>query len=451
MRGTPNGKARLWILWALVAALLWGAPAAAEIPGLTGTSFTLVAGSGYIQNGDGNNLFFWGFADGNPASGSVRVQYPGPTLIVNQGAAVTVTLVNWLPEPVSLLFPGMENVSATPSGNGLRGIFTWDAPPGGGTVTYSFTASRPGTFYYQSGTNMDKQLEMGLFGAIIVRPAGFDAGIPANRTAYGDNTSAFDQEYLLLLSEMDDRYHNDVEEGLPIDTTTFFPTYWFINGRNAPDTMGPADASWLPAQPYNAMPMMYPGEKVLLRIIDMGRDQHPFHHHGNHSLVIAWDGLPLSSDPANLAAVGADLAEQAFSVTAVPGRTSDSIYTWTGKDLGWDVYGDPADPMTAHSCTPNAEGFDPTTFEWCADHGIPLPVLIPDPKEWAPGQFYSGSPFLGVKGALPPGAGNMNVDGSFFHMWHSHNEKEMTTNDVFPGGMMTMIMIMPRGMMMPIP
>jgi hypothetical protein len=250
---------------------------------------------------------------------------------------------------------------------------------------------------------------------------------------------------------MDDRYHNDVEDGLPIDTTTFFPTYWFINGRNAPDTMGPADASWLPAQPYNSMPMMFPGERVLLRIIDMGRDQHPFHHHGNHSLIIAWDGMPLSSDPANLAAVGADLAEQAFSVTAVPGRTSDSIYTWTGKDLGWDVYGDPADPMTAHSCTPNAEGYDPTTIEWWADHGNPLPVLIPDTKEWAPGPFYSGSPYLGVKGALPPGAGNMNIDGSFFHMWHSHNEKEMTTNDVFPGGMMTMIMIMPRGMMMPIP
>ena len=23
-------------------------------------------------------------------------------------------------------------------------------------------------------------------------------------------------------------------------------------------------------------------------------------------------------------------------------------------------------------------------------------------------------------------------------MWHSHNEKEMTNNDIFPGGMMTM-------------
>ena len=26
-------------------------------------------------------------------------------------------------------------------------------------------------------------------------------------------------------------------------------------------------------------------------------------------------------------------------------------------------------------------------------------------------------------------------------MWHSHNEKEITTDDIFPGGMMTMLVI----------
>jgi hypothetical protein len=28
-------------------------------------------------------------------------------------------------------------------------------------------------------------------------------------------------------------------------------------------------------------------------------------------------------------------------------------------------------------------------------------------------------------------------------MWHSHNEKEVTTDDIFPGGMMTMLIIEP--------
>jgi len=449
MRWTPCRKIGMGVLGALVSILFGGAPAGAQIPGLTGTSFSLVATSGYIQNGDGNNLFFWGFANGSASP--VSVQYPGPTLIVNEGETITITLTNWLKEPVSLTFPGMDNVTATPSANSIRGIFTWEAPPAGaGTVTYTFTANRPGTFYYQSGTDMDKQLEMGLFGAIVVRPAGFD---PAAPTVYGDNTTAYTpgREYLLVTSEMDDRYHNRVERGEKIDTTTFFPTYWFFNGRNFPDTMGPAGAAFLPAQPYNALPMLHPGDKMLVRIVGMGRDQHPMHHHANHSLIIGWEGRPLTSDPANFAAVGADLAELAFSVLSAPGRTSESIYTWTGKELGWDIYGDPTPGTpTAHTCNDgNGDSYDDVTWEWCPDHGLPPPVNIPGSQEWDAGNFYSGSPFLGQKGPLPPGLGSLNTDGSFFHIFHSHTEKEMTTNDVFPGGMMTFTVVVPPGVPIP--
>jgi hypothetical protein len=196
---------------------------------------------------------------------------------------------------------------------------------------------------------------------------------------------------------------------------------------------------------------MHPGERVLFRIIGMGRDQHPVHHHSNHSLVIAWDGMPLTSNPAGFpASATADLGELAFSVTSAPGRTSDSIFEWTGARLGWDVYGDPNDPLTAHTCT-NPAGFDPVTFEWCPDHGrifpftgTALPVLMPDQDDLAPGDFFSGSPFLGQQGTLPPGFGKFNIDGSFFQIMHSHSEKEMTNNDVFPGGMMTFIVITPR-------
>jgi hypothetical protein len=160
--------------------------------------------------------------------------------------------------------------------------------------------------------------------------------------------------------------------------------------------------------------------------------------------------MPLTSDPGNFPATAtADLGELAFSVTSDPGRTSDSIYEWTGARLGWDIYGDPNDPLTAHACNPNAQGFDPVTSEWCADHGNPLPVLIPDQKDVDAGPFFSGSPFLGQKVPLPPGKGIFNVDGSFFQIWHSHSEKEMTNNDVFPGGMMTFMVIVPPGITIP--
>ena len=33
------------------------------------------------------------------------------------------------------------------------------------------------------------------------------------------------------------------------------------------------------------------------------------------------------------------------------------------------------------------------------------------------------------------------------YMWHSHTEREMVNNDVFPGGMMTMLIIEAPGVL----
>ena len=53
---------------------------------------------------------------------------------------------------------------------------------------------------YHSGTRPDLQIEMGLVGAIIVRPTGFDVNVDALRTVYGETTSTgFDKEFLFLL------------------------------------------------------------------------------------------------------------------------------------------------------------------------------------------------------------------------------------------------------------
>ncbi len=140
----------------------------------------------------------------------------------------------------------------------------------------------------------------------------------------------------------------------------------------------------------------------------MGRDQHPMHHHANHSLIIGWEGRPLTSDPANFAAVGADLAELAFSVLSAPGRTSESIYTWTGKELGWDIYGDPTPGTpTAHTCNDgNGDSYDDVTWEWCPDHGVPPPVSIPGHAGMGcPAISSAAARSSGRKGRFPPGWG----------------------------------------------
>ena len=316
MNRNRTKRAALVAAAALLAVGLGGAEAA--IPGLTGGTYSLTAKSGHITTPEANRLFMWGFADGSGA-----MQYPGPTFIVNKGATVQITLTNELSVPVSIVFPGQTGVQAV---GGTAGLLTAEAAPSGGTVTYSFTAGEPGTYIYHSGTKPDLQVEMGLFGVLIVR-----SGTPDQ--AYDHSDSAYDREFLFLESEIDPRIHELVEAGriAEVDNTKWFPTYWFLNGRCFPDTLlSAAGSAELPNQPYNCSPMMHPGDRVLMRFVNAGRAFHPFHPHKNNILIIARDGRLLST---NAPTAGADLAVDDYIMTVPPGGTADAIFTWTGAGL----------------------------------------------------------------------------------------------------------------------
>lgn len=406
--------------FAVILALMLAGPSHAKIETVQGPTFNLTAKEGYITTPDGGSYLMWGYA-----LGGGTMQYPGPTLDVNEGDTVIINLTNQLNVPVSIVFPGNVGVTATGDNSGL---LTEEADPNGGTAQYTFEATHPGTYLYYSGTNPAFQVEMGLVGALIVRPDGFN---PVTKNwAYNHLDSQYDYEYLFLITEMDPVVHEMAQCGKwdEIDLTAYWPVLWFINGRNAPDTMLAPNFPLLPTQPYNCLPRMHPGDRILLRFVGGGRDLHPFHPHGNNFLQIARDGRLLSSAPA----AGADLAVSNFTLAVAPGQTADAIFEWTGEKLGWDIYGhDVNDPMQLN--------------EYALDHGKPFPVTLPDKKDLTFGAAYSGSPFLGLQGDLPPGEGGFNVNAGYFFMWHSHNEKEIVNYDIFPGGMMTMLIIEPHG------
>ncbi len=168
-------------------------------------------------------------------------------------------LHNTLDEDASIMFPGQENVLADGMPAQPQYVagdltsLTNTAAAGGGTVTYSFVATDPGTYLYESGTNPEKQVRMGLFGALIVRPAmGADH-------AYNRADSQFDtsEEFMVLLSEIDPYQHQAVERNKPFNINKYHPRYWLINGRGFPDSIADNGASWLPTQPYGALAEIY--------------------------------------------------------------------------------------------------------------------------------------------------------------------------------------------------
>jgi hypothetical protein len=549
MRATKMTKsisiARL--LLAPMMAMFLAVAAHASTPGIMGTTFNLVAQTAFLNQPDGNAVYSWGYGCLNttgisfvPAAITTAscptMQVPGPTLVVTEGQTITVNLTNQLPTAAgntSILFPGFT-VTAT---GGVTGLLVQEAAPGG-TVSYTFTATTPGTHAYYSGTQGDLQIEMGLYGAVIVLPNAVPAacnsvatsfygaataapgGVPESdfrlaHSAYDHPGTCYDREYLFQWAEMDPNIHKQALAqvsdpvrtaacatgastpgcSLEVSTEPYHPSYFLINGRSMPDVMDANYGAEYPHQPYNGNPHMHPGEQVLVRTIGQGRWQHPFHEHGNHVRILGRDGNLVVSNstiayPGGTAPALAGLLM--FNTDTTPGDAFDGIFYWSGRGLNWDPYGHHSgadlfnDPNTEPPCVPDTNGYytsasgAPTTainyYEWCQDHNKPLevaplgsdvggggPATLPNPNIFTNGAWYGGTPYLGPDASLRAFAPNCATTSTatltcsqqqpantqanppnergYAFMWHSHNEREITTNNVFPGGMLMMMLV----------
>ncbi|MES9945446.1 MAG: multicopper oxidase domain-containing protein [Candidatus Thiodiazotropha sp.] len=427
------------------------AQAVHDIRGLTQATpsgtFNLYAFPFNMNLPEGTSLYMWGFGDMDMGAGSTHPaqgdgyalpQYPAPTLIVTQGEAVTINMTNYgVPDPVSIVVTG-HHVTAS---GGSAGLVT-NAADLNQTVTYTFTAGSPGTYIYHSlnGDSPGLHTEMGLLGVMIVRPA------DGSRTAYGAGTGTdYDQENLYLMTEIDPDIHIQMEKGHFAHFTNAdrHAKIWFINGRVFPDLFQGDYNSLFPNQPYESLALAHPGDKVLVRNVNAGHDSHPMHYHGENLRLIGRDGKMLTSD-----GLVSDLGRSDNTINSAPKQTVDAIWTWTGKGLNWDIYGHD----TAHVCIDNdgddfgdVEAGSTYDHEYCPDHGKPLPVTLPGVGDLTLGGWWSGSPFLGDTGDLPVGEGGLNPFGGYFLVWHSHAEKELTTFDIFPGGSLGTVVVLPPG------
>jgi len=506
-------------------ALMLTASVQAAAPGIKGTSFALNAGPAWNSQPDGVLVYSWGYGctGGTPGAATFApatvvgavcptVQFPGPTLIVTEGVPFQVTLTNGLPAPAgntSIVFPGAATVTFT---GGAAGLLTQESTHTS-AVTYTVTYTKAGTHQYYSGTQPDLQIEMGLFGAVVVLPtatySNCTATYPAGRidfrlaqSAYDHAKSCYDREYLIQWSEMDPGIHSQVENqlkliatcpttagvqfscptALNVVTEPYHSRYFLVNGRSMPDNMDPNYAPNYPNQPYNGNPHMHPGELVLVRYIGQGHLQHPFHEHGNHVRILGRDGNLLVSQTDINSLAG----RMEFDTDTTPGQADEGIFYWSGKGLGWDIFGHTAANAGNPTCVPDVNGYyttasgatvpgynaagqlnsgTPNYYEWCADHNVPLeanpvgqvgaggPMTLPDPLVITNGLWYNGTPYLGPDAVvrsrgptpLPPGGALQNPlpESGIAFMWHSHNEREITTNDVFPGGMLMMMLVDP--------
>lgn len=189
----------------------------------------------------GTVLDLWGY------SGSA----PGPMIEVNEGDRVRILFENHLPEPTAIHWHGLEVPNDM---DGVPGITQPYIVPGG-RFTYEFTLRQNGTYFYHSHMAMQEML--GMIGPFIIHPK-----IPYS--------PAVQQDFAIVLQE-----------------------YAVLPGNSVPNTMS-MEYNWLTMNGKSA-PAITPlvarlGDRVRVRLMNLGMDGHPIHLHGMQFWLTGTEG-----------------------------------------------------------------------------------------------------------------------------------------------------------------
>jgi hypothetical protein len=166
---------------------------------------------------------------------------PGPVIEVTEGDRVRILFENRLPEFTTVHWHGLEVPIEM---DGVPAISQPVVEPGG-RFTYEFTLHQHGTFFYHSHGAMQEM--MGMLGLFIIHP----------KTPYAP---VVQKDYALVLQEYAVLPNNPTPNSLSMEFN--FLTF---NGKAAPATT----------------PLLVKlGERVRLRLVNIGMDHHPIHLHG---------------------------------------------------------------------------------------------------------------------------------------------------------------------------
>ncbi len=195
-------------------------------------------------------------------------QVPGPELRVREGDLVRVVLTNHLQVPTTIHWHGVElNYKM----DGVPGVTQETVQPGQ-TFTYEFIATPAGTRMYHSHQDTNAQLELGLFGALIIEPR---------------NGPTYDLERTIILRERALDFTPEVAQG----TQT-------VRSADSGNGRGGAlqyDLFLMDGKAGAAIPpiRVKPNQRVLLRLINLGNLVHSMHLHGHTFTIVATDGNPV--------------------------------------------------------------------------------------------------------------------------------------------------------------
>lgn len=236
-------------------------------------------------------------------SGAYLMRMPSPTIRVEQGDEVYVTVENTHYMPHTIHFHGVDHPYLDSEGEGNDGVPQTSEMPiqPGEQRTYNMNPRVSGSMAYHCHVKPDVHVLMGLSGLFIVeenRPNNslqtFNVGngkvrhrSVVSRALYNGE---FDLEYQDVDKEMHELVQGTNDPGVvtqridhEYDITDRTADYFLLNGKSFPYTLRESQL------------IVDPDNKYLLRVLNIGSETVSLHTHGHKVLVKALDGINVSS------------------------------------------------------------------------------------------------------------------------------------------------------------
>ncbi len=333
--------------------------------------------------------YIFGFRNGTGLSEALifgqknKAQHNAPLFWTQEGVEFRVQLTNVglaqrpdLFDAHTVHWHGFKNVIPFFDGEPTGSV----AVPAGNSFTYVYRSHDPGTYMYHCHVEDVEHVQMGMTGLVFVRPAqdantalrnlGLARPAPNNKAykgfAYndGDGSTAFDREFAMFLSEVWAEAHwADAHIQLP-EWSDYRADFSLLNGRVYPDTLAPngsidpfnpvrdVDGDLIPPagnphlkyQPLSAVVTANAGERVLLRVSNLGFRETALRLNGIRMRVVARDATLLRGRD------GSDASYQTDTILIGAGESFDVVFTAPPHSggVGPDVYV-LADRASAHA------------------------------------------------------------------------------------------------------
>jgi FtsP/CotA-like multicopper oxidase with cupredoxin domain len=323
------------------------------------TELALAATDGYVTmpGRTDNPVYIFGFIPVSPSASisSLISTYKGhaqmsaPTIDVRQNDDVKITVTNLglvqrpdLTDSHTVHWHGFDVPS--PLNDGVPEVSV--AVPIAKQLTYFYRPHREGTYMYHCHFEDVEHVQMGMAGIVFVRPLQdgssftFD-GKTFTRFAYndGNGSTGYHRHFAILLDEVWSNFHDgdrDIQESIATD---YDPQWFTLNGRCYPETARPNDDAFTSSglttpnpnyddapdvsQPNSALIQVNQGDRALLRLANLGYQQHAMQLPGIPMHVIGQDASLLR----NGSGPGAvDTSYWANTLYIGPGEARDVLF-----------------------------------------------------------------------------------------------------------------------------